>query len=1259
MAIAFVASGTEYRVDNSSSDAYTLNKPAGVSEGDLMLAMVAATAVTKSINPPTGWVQLGSTVLSTNSETPSIHFSILARTVGSSDPSSWNGTLGSASSRRHAIVVAYSGCADVSSQPLAMSSTETSTDSTTLVLPSVNNTDSAAWRISTGGSFQSSANGAPSTNDTTDRVTGVAGLITANVRAIWADSDGAIATGSTGGKTITFADTFGSAGGYTIVLEPESLGTSANAGAVSVTVAADDATTDAATNAFAGHAAVSATAQSPATATGVSGHAPVSATAYGVTVSTATQAQVGHASVSADAYGVLAGGGITLASAGLVEVGVQSCGQAPQRTVIHQVGSATEGNDGLSSSQTSVTINKPTGVADGDLMIATIHTNNQTVTAPSGWSLLDSQLSGVMRNHVYYKVASSEGSSYAWSIPNGSNIGGAITAWRGVHTANSFEDHDFTTSGTNEDEPRVGPSVTTAGQARMLYTRQLRSTSLSVAQFSTADSGVTELYENGMWTSVSYSQVMYARNDDTYSTGTQSGLGITSSLSETDNVSRTIALQADVVHNAYPAGVEATAFNPTVEAETVGTLGQPGPTSVTVTAEDATLDLDTFAFAGHAAVVSDVDEAARPQAGHASVAADAYGTGATAESEAHAPAAELTVAVDDVALDNETPVQAGHASLTVDVDDVQPESGGRAGRASLAFTSLAGQVVPALEIPAASAPPLRSDDFNRANSTTSLGTSSSGHAWTATTGTLGILGNEAYAPATANNQAFMDSGSSDVDVQATILGTERAGLTFRGAPTSSHLDCWRFQRFVGDGSVQLLKIEGGVVTGNLSQSVTVSSGSILRVIAVGDDIRCYVNNQLVISTTDSALQGNTWCGISITESTATLDNWSVSDTASVSVAASAQTATAVVTPDAGLAEVSASVDAVTLDLASSPAAGHAPATVEILEVNVGSGSFIHSPAAAISVGVDDATTDLEAKPGAGSASVSIDAEGVDPDLEARPAAGLAEGTIFPEPTEVDNITLAQAGEVAISITAENATLDLDTFAFAGAALPTALAGAAWISAVEYASVSATAYGVTTSLVAQPEAGSAPVSVGVDQPDAVNVSLSHAGSAPIEVSGEDSPVHFGALVTAVSVTAFTDDLPVKFGVNAGAADAAVNTFDTAVAGPIDALLPLLEGAFTGIRTTTTGSFVADLPPLTASVLVRGKIYGPLAATLPSGFSVSIGIETKVTGKRVFEVDPDDRTLYIPFEFARIQEIAAEVRVTVIKKDVPDGSKRFEV
>lgn len=67
---------------------------------------------------------------------------------------------------------------------------------------------------------------------------------------------------------------------------------------------------------------------------------------------------------------------------------------------------------------TSVTVTKPAGTADGDLLVAVIaEAGTGAITAPAGWTLAGDATAGTsLRSAIYWKIASSEGASWTWTL---------------------------------------------------------------------------------------------------------------------------------------------------------------------------------------------------------------------------------------------------------------------------------------------------------------------------------------------------------------------------------------------------------------------------------------------------------------------------------------------------------------------------------------------------------------------------------------------------------------------------------------------------------------------------------------------------------------------------------------------------------------------------------------------------------------------------------------------------------------------------
>lgn len=117
----------------------------------------------------------------------------------------------------------------------------------------------------------------------------------------------------------------------------------------------------------------------------------------------------------------------------------------------------------LNAANTTLAVNTPTGIADGNLMITILELNAAvTVTPPGGWTHLTgfAVTSGTNVVDGYYRVASSEPASYTWTFGSSKcNIG--CLGYSGTAAASPI---DVSNCGTAASPTSVTPSVTaTAG----------------------------------------------------------------------------------------------------------------------------------------------------------------------------------------------------------------------------------------------------------------------------------------------------------------------------------------------------------------------------------------------------------------------------------------------------------------------------------------------------------------------------------------------------------------------------------------------------------------------------------------------------------------------------------------------------------------------------------------------------------------------------------------------------------------------------
>lgn len=139
--VSFVAAGTTF-TDATTGTGYTLNKPAGVVDGDVLVAYVGSD-VGYAV-APTGWTMVdridsGGSAAST--------LTVLMRDGQTSDPASWVGNTSSSGTRRRATVVAYRGAASTATQLDVENVSSSLSGSTNILTPSLSNSDPNAWRL--------------------------------------------------------------------------------------------------------------------------------------------------------------------------------------------------------------------------------------------------------------------------------------------------------------------------------------------------------------------------------------------------------------------------------------------------------------------------------------------------------------------------------------------------------------------------------------------------------------------------------------------------------------------------------------------------------------------------------------------------------------------------------------------------------------------------------------------------------------------------------------------------------------------------------------------------------------------------------------------------------------------------------------------------------------------------------------------------------------------------------------------------------
>jgi len=202
--------------------------------------------------------------------------------------------------------------------------------------------------------------------------------------------------------------------------------------------------------------------------------------------------------------------------------------------------SATTGTNGSSSK--TLSLSKPSGVINGDVMIAQVTVSNAstTITEPSGWNLIrTTQSSGSIKMATYYKVASStEPTSYTWTTNSSQAATGGISAFSGVNKTNPIE----TSSGKYNDSTATVSfaQVTTAVANDMV----LAFVGVSGNTTVTPPSGLTERYDKNNASSSSNGKTVEVSTQLKPATGaTNVGNGKEDSLSKS-NLTELVVLRA-------------------------------------------------------------------------------------------------------------------------------------------------------------------------------------------------------------------------------------------------------------------------------------------------------------------------------------------------------------------------------------------------------------------------------------------------------------------------------------------------------------------------------------------------------------------------------------------------------------------------------------------------------------------------------------------------------------------------------------------
>jgi hypothetical protein len=304
-----------------------------------------------------------------------------------------------------------------------------------------------------------------------------------------------------------------------------------------------------------------------------------------------------------------------------------------------------------STAASSVTINKPTGVLDGDLMLALVGGNPNGV--PAGWtSLASASVASPMGPvNLYWKIASSEGSSYTFTFSSTWwSKAATIIAYRNVDQVRPVGDVTMQAIGATDTFPS-GSITSVDGQWTVSFATQYNSSGTGTKSWS-ADSGTQRVDFKGSNSSLGANAgTCWYDSNGVVTAGTQSRTHTLTSTS-TRGAAGILAINPPgTAAGTDSVSASAAAYNADVRQMNVG-----GPDSVAA-AYDATPSVGAPASTAEAS--AETGDALR------SIPASVATAAAAAQAVTPSPGALIGGAADASATANDAGVYYGAATVRV------------------------------------------------------------------------------------------------------------------------------------------------------------------------------------------------------------------------------------------------------------------------------------------------------------------------------------------------------------------------------------------------------------------------------------------------------------------------------------------------------------------------------------------------------------------------------------------------------------------
>lgn len=165
----------------------------------------------------------------------------------------------------------------------------------------------------------------------------------------------------------------------------------------------------------------------------------------------------------------------------------------------------------VATGATTLTINRPSGVVDGDFLLMVLsHKGAGFATLPGGWTLVQQDVSSSIRGEVYWKRASGEPASY--NVTGMADVTlGVILAYIGVLAAGDPIDASTVRANAAGVNGTLGLTTTVPNTLLLMTVSSNDNLSISPGQYTPADS---------------FAETLRERVDTVSSIGTDAGIGV-------------------------------------------------------------------------------------------------------------------------------------------------------------------------------------------------------------------------------------------------------------------------------------------------------------------------------------------------------------------------------------------------------------------------------------------------------------------------------------------------------------------------------------------------------------------------------------------------------------------------------------------------------------------------------------------------------------------------------------------------------------